>query len=136
MFPVYFALQTALPVALALTFPGIASSSVTGARILGGPFGLLDERARSSALIPLSAFFVTAVSNLVYLGPVTTKVMKERKHQETRDGKKYYDAGPHSEEMKRLNKRFGALHGVSSLVNLVGLAALVYYGGTIADRMK
>ena len=129
-------MQTALPAVLALTFPGVASSGVTGARVSGGINGLFDDRVRFSALIPLATSFATGLANLVWVGPTTTRIMKERKHQETRDGKKSYDPGPHSPEMQRLNKRFAQLHGVSSLVNLVGLLALVYYGGTIADMMR
>ncbi|KAL9087557.1 MAG: hypothetical protein Q9159_003573 [Coniocarpon cinnabarinum] len=136
IFPVYFAMQTALPAMMALTFPDVASSAVTGARVSAGPMGLLDDRVRLSALTPLGVAFATALVNLVWLGPVTTQVMKERKHQETRDGKKSYDAGPHSPEMQRLNKKFGQLHGVSSLANVVGLAALIFYGGTIADMIR
>lgn len=61
--------------------------------------------------------------------------MRERKVQETKDGKKYYDEGPKSEAMEKLNKRFGIAHGVSSLVNMVGLIGTVGYGLVIADRM-
>ena len=39
---------------------------------------------------------------------------------ETRDGKKSYDPAPHSEDMQRLNNKFGTIHGVSSLINLTG----------------
>lgn len=54
---------------------------------------------------------------------------------ETRDGRKSYDAGPHSPEMKRLNKKFGMLHGLSSLTNLAALFAQFYYGVVLAQRM-
>jgi hypothetical protein len=80
--------------------------------------------------------FVTALANLVYVGPQTTEVMRLRKHQETRDGKKYDDAGAQSEEMKGLNWRFGVLHGVSSLVNMVGFGAMVWYGGILAEMVR
>jgi hypothetical protein len=61
--------------------------------------------------------------------------MKERKHQETRDGKKSYDAGPHTTEMQRLNKKFGALHGVSSLLNLFAFIATIWYGFVLGERL-
>lgn len=54
---------------------------------------------------------------------------------ETRDGKKYYDPGPKSLEMQRLNKSFMRLHGASSLSNLAGLLAMVYYGFTLAEKL-
>lgn len=129
-------MQTALPAVLALTFPGIASSAVTGARVSSGIGGVFDDRTRLNTLLPLATMCLTSLANLVWLGPLTTKIMKERKHQETRDGKKSYDPGPHSAEMQRLNKRFGMLHGVSSLTNLVGFLATVLYGATIANMMR
>ena len=55
---------------------------------------------------------------------------------ETIDGKKSYDPAPHSKEMMRLNKAFGKLHGISSVVNLVSLVATIYYGKVLADRLQ
>lgn len=80
--------------------------------------------------------FVTALLNLVYVGPQTTEVMRLRKHQETRDGKKSYDAGPHSKEMQKLNKQFSILHSVSSLVNMAGFGAMVWYGGVLGEGVR
>tara|TARA_R110002003_G_scaffold103_4_gene8132 strand:+ start:8002 stop:8352 length:351 start_codon:yes stop_codon:yes gene_type:complete len=83
----------------------------------------------------ITTMLVTAVLNLIYVGPQTTEVMRLRKHQETRDGKKSWDEGPHSKEMQELNKKFGILHGVSSLVNLVGFGAMVWYGSVLGERI-
>ena len=80
--------------------------------------------------------FVTALVNLVYVGPQTTRVMVERKHQETRDGKNAYDKGPHSKEMERLNWEFSVLHSVSSVTNLVGLGAMVWYGAVLGSALS
>ena len=84
----------------------------------------------------IGTMFFTALLNLVYLGPQTTKVMGLRKHQETRDGKKSYDAAPPSSEMQALNRRFGILHGSSAFVNLVGLGAMVWYGGVLGQKLR
>lgn len=54
---------------------------------------------------------------------------------ETRDGKKYYDPGPKSPEMQRLNSSFSKLHGASSLSNMVGLGAMIYYGFLLAEML-
>jgi hypothetical protein len=54
---------------------------------------------------------------------------------ETRDGKKYYDASPKSAEMERLNEAFSSLHGASSLADLVGLIAMIYYGFVLAEKL-
>jgi hypothetical protein len=118
IFPPYFTLQTLAPVAMWLTYPRS-----------------LLQHDRSNAYL-ISTMFVTALLNLVYVGPQTTEVMRLRKHQETRDGKKSYDAGPHSEEMKGLNKRFSVLHGISSTVNLVGLGAMVWYGAVLGEGLR
>ena len=143
-------MQTALPVALALTFPGGSSEN---AKVASGMAGLMLDQNRYSVLLPISTMFLLNLVNLTFLGPATTKVMKQRKHQgtfytaniqgrstdlvaETRDGKKSYDPGPHSKGMQRLNKRFGALHGASSLVNLIALLTTISYGGTLAEMLE
>ena len=74
IFPVYFAMQTALPAALALTYPGSrgAPSSLSG---------VLADENRWSVLIPLAANFAAGAVNMLWLGPKTTEVMRLRKHQ-------------------------------------------------------
>ncbi|CZT25803.1 uncharacterized protein RCC_11472 [Ramularia collo-cygni] len=137
IFPPYFTLQTVLPLFLILTWPGekLASAGGAVARKGAGYAGVFEEENRWIALIPIALMCGTSLLNLVALGPATTKVMKERKHQETRDGKKYYDAGPKSEEMQRLNSSFAKLHGAASLANLIGLGAMFVYGATLAEMM-
>lgn len=54
---------------------------------------------------------------------------------ERKDGKKSYDPAPHSQEMLKLNKKFGKLHGVSSLLNLATFIATVAYGVTLSSRI-
>jgi Domain of unknown function (DUF4149) len=97
IFPIYFSMQTALPILLALTFPGSAHgtqiSSTTSttswgvSRTVGGLAGVFEPMNRWAVLTPLATIFVTSLVNLVYVGPTTIKVMRDRKHQETRDGK-------------------------------------------------
>jgi len=55
---------------------------------------------------------------------------------ETRDGKKSYDPAPHSKEMQKLNKAFGRIHGISSLLNLAGYLATAWYGVSLAERLS
>jgi hypothetical protein len=81
--------------------------------------------------VPLATIFVSSLANWAFIGPATTKIMRERKHQgtnicrvvqtpggliwtnwelpETRDGRKYYDPGPHSTEMNKLNSAFSSM---------------------------
>jgi hypothetical protein len=81
IFPVYFGIQTALPVVLALTYPG--SGIPLG--VASGFSGALAEVNKWSVLVPLATIFVTSVANPLFLGPATTRVMRERKVQ----GKSY-----------------------------------------------
>ena len=125
-------MQTALPVLLALTFP--AERTAIG-RTASSLTGVLEEGHRLHVLVPLVTTLLCGAANMIVIGPATTKCMKERKHQETRDGKKSYDEGPHSEAMKAMNKKFAYLHGASSLVNMIGCITTVWYGFTLADRI-
>lgn len=55
---------------------------------------------------------------------------------ETKDGKKSYDPLPHSQEMIALNKKFGKLHGISSLLNLATFVATIVYGFHLGGRLR
>jgi len=132
IFPIYFGIQTALPVVLALTYPGSKTSLGTASSLSG----VVAEANRMTVLMPLAAMFVAGLANLVYGGPATTSIMKERKHQETRDGKKSYDPPPHSTEMQRLNRQFGKMHGISTLINLGGLIVTIWYGFELGKRLS
>ncbi|KIW36943.1 uncharacterized protein PV06_10844 [Exophiala oligosperma] len=133
IFPIYFSMQAALPILLALTLPAERTAIST---IPSSISGVIDPVNRFRVLVPLLTMFATAAANLAYIGPATTKCMRERKHQETRDGKKSYDAPPHSKEMQALNQQFSTLHGASSLVNLVSWMASLWYGFYLADRIS
>ncbi|KAI4721090.1 hypothetical protein E4T48_02650 [Aureobasidium sp. EXF-10727] len=109
-FPVFFALQSALGLALMVTYPG--------EKLLGVGGQYIRENTGFSGF----------VLNSLIIGPATTKTMKERHHQETRDGKKYSDAGPHSKAMEQLNKTFGILHSVSTIINLTAFGCAIWYG--------
>jgi hypothetical protein len=76
IFPVYFAIQTALPVIVALTYPGAQfnPSSLSG---------VIGPENRFSVLTPLTAMFASGVANLVFIGPATTRIKMERHHQGT-----------------------------------------------------
>jgi hypothetical protein len=55
---------------------------------------------------------------------------------EKKDGKRSWDAAPHSQEMVALNKEFGQLHGISSLLNVITFIATVTYGFTLSTRIQ
>jgi hypothetical protein len=70
---VYFTLQSALPVVIALT------SSKGGQ--LNGFSGLLAPENRFGTLLPLATVAVSGLINQVILRPLTVRTMNERKHQ-------------------------------------------------------
>ena len=51
------------------------------ARTSAGYAGLMEDGNLWTALLPVALMFGTSLLNLVVLGPATTKVMRERKHQ-------------------------------------------------------
>ncbi|KAM5358801.1 hypothetical protein ACJZ2D_014976 [Fusarium nematophilum] len=130
LFPIYFGLQTILPGLLLLTFPG---NTLIG--LPNGPLGAVTQFARWHSLFPIALMGAMGAANLTILLPLTTETMKERRGQAKRDGKDWYAEGPHSDEMKALNKKFGLLHGISSLFNLITFFAAVAYGFTLGGRI-
>ncbi|GAA5853447.1 hypothetical protein JCM3766R1_000769 [Sporobolomyces carnicolor] len=72
----------------------------------------------------LSVMAVTSSLNWLFIGPWTTAVMRRRHRRERIEGKDY-NAENVSSEMKALNTKFGALHSVSSVLNLGFLGAVV-----------
>ncbi|EEA20655.1 hypothetical protein TMatcc_000649 [Talaromyces marneffei ATCC 18224] len=130
LFPIYFSLQSALPLALALTFPGKFGTSD-----LSSISGVFADENRYAVLLPLTIISVVGLVNMFYLTPLVGKVIKERFQQESIDGKKAYDAPPHSQKMTELNKRFGKLHGLSSLLNMGALIATIAYGVYLGGRL-
>jgi hypothetical protein len=130
-FPAYFTLQTVTPLLMILTYP-----SPLGLHALIPSSSNAQSSTDRLAMTLIGTMLVTGLANLVYVGPETTRIMQERKHQETRDGKKSWDEGPHSKEMMDLNRRFSVLHGVSSLVNLVGYLGMCWYGVLLAEGLR
>ena len=132
LFPIYFSMQSALPIVMALTFP--AARTAIGSTP-SGIAGVLHRSNRLHVLAPLVIIFSTGMTNVLVLEPATTKTMRQRKSQEVKDGKKAYDPAPHSDAMQALNKKFSQLHGTSALVNIFGCLATVWYGFYLADRI-
>ncbi|KAI5309652.1 hypothetical protein KEM55_002737 [Ascosphaera atra] len=132
MFPIYFKMQAALPVVVALTYPGVRTIVDS---IAPGIAGVLDERNRCSTLIPLATVFVTAVTNLVCFMPKAAKIKAERAQLEVAEGKSQYET-PVSTTMEKLNKSFRRVHGFSTSFNLISLVATIAYGITLSRRLE
>ena len=65
LFPIYFGMQTVLPIIMALTFPGNVLLSLPS-----GIQGFLDKSVRYSSLLPIATMFVTGLTNLTVLLPM------------------------------------------------------------------
>ncbi|PPQ92706.1 hypothetical protein CVT25_014013 [Psilocybe cyanescens] len=78
-------------------------------------------------LYALATVFASQALNYFVVGPLTSKTMFQRQRLEKEEGKVYSDPGV-SADMKALNRRFGTLHGVSSLANLGAIIALGFHG--------
>lgn len=130
LFPIYFGIQSAIPLVLAITYPG-GGPNVDAAGITG----LLEPHNRWGYLLPIITMGVSGLANLLVLLPATKKCMADRYAQERKDGKKSYDPAPHSQDMLALNRQFGKLHGVSSLLNLSAFIMAVVYGVTLSARL-
>ena len=83
IFPIYFALQSACPIILALTYPGPSTrnSLLGGSSSPSGYRGVLAPENRWSVAAPISAILAANLINLVWAGPKTNEIMRLRKHQ-------------------------------------------------------
>jgi len=81
----------------------------------------------------LASVVLAQVTNQFIIGPLVSKTMFKRHKLEKEEGKSYSDEGV-SAEMKALNARFGALHGVSSLANLIAVISIGFHGLWIGNR--
>ncbi|KAG9078867.1 hypothetical protein FS749_009078 [Ceratobasidium sp. UAMH 11750] len=124
-FPIFFSTSTAIT-ALLLSIWTMSHPEVRATPLnLGSPVVL-------QAWFLISAL-VSHGLNLLYLGPKTSEVMFER-HKLERSEKKQSSDPTASAEMKALNKQFGVLHGISSLVNLLSFLCMLSHGVWIGSR--
>ncbi|KAH9828966.1 uncharacterized protein C8Q71DRAFT_799890 [Rhodofomes roseus] len=80
----------------------------------------------------LSSVLVMQSANHFVAGPLTSKIMFDRHKLEKAEGKSYNEEGV-SDAMKALNSKFSTLHGVSSLLNLFAVIALLFHGLWISN---
>jgi len=86
----------------------------------------------------LQAFTLVVIStmytlNMFFISPATTRVMFKRHRLERGEKKSHTDADV-SDEMKVLNKKFGMLHGMSSLTTLIATLGTVFHGLWLANH--
>ncbi|KAL7421195.1 hypothetical protein Q5752_004080 [Cryptotrichosporon argae] len=121
--PLYFGTSSALLSTLLVTHlyfhPGLLGAP--GAR----PHWHEAEEGVQALLVV--AALVPSLANWLVVGPAATKTMFERHRLERLEGKEY-DAPAPSEPMAKLNRRFSALHGAASALNLLSGLALAGLG--------
>ncbi|RPA88088.1 hypothetical protein BJ508DRAFT_2531 [Ascobolus immersus RN42] len=129
VFPIYFGIQSFYPIILLITHPHF--------RFLDPLNSITTSPSLYAAIIPIGLGFLSGLVNSVLIGPKTQAVMRERKVLEAKEGRRYYETydGGHSEDMKKVNKKFAKLHGISSALNLVSLVASTWYGNQLANRI-
>ena len=83
---------------------------------------------KESALVPAGIALVASVLNFV-TEPIGTKVLFERYNLEKA-------GGADKEKIKSLKAKFGAFHGLSSLLNLVVLVACASHGYWLSSSLS
>ncbi|KAL4243199.1 TMEM205-like domain-containing protein [Abortiporus biennis] len=81
----------------------------------------------------LASVIIAQIANQFVIGPLVSKTMFQRHKLEKAEGKSYNEEGV-SAEMKALNKKFGALHGYSSIANLTAFLGLAFHGLWIGNK--
>eukprot|EP00882_Tetradesmus_deserticola_P002414 GHRQ01002573.1.p1 GENE.GHRQ01002573.1~~GHRQ01002573.1.p1 ORF type:complete len:252 (+),score=85.74 GHRQ01002573.1:140-895(+) len=117
LFPMFFALTTGANLVL------LGSLQLSPAGLAGAP---------QNAVAALGVSAVSSLANWLFIEPKTTGLMFERYAIENKPSKSADDEA----DIKRLYKKFGMWHGISSLNNLVVLAATVAYGWILAGRLS
>jgi len=118
-FPVYFVLSMILSSSLIVLWtvfhPNILSN-------LNRP-----EVADVAQVYALASVLVGQGLNYFSIGPMTSRMMFQRHRLEKEEGKAHNDPGA-SAAMKSLNRKFSAIHGIGSLINLGVVIAVGFHG--------
>lgn len=113
LFPAFFSLQA------------ISSSGMTALAATGGAGG---RGAGRPPAVASGVALALSLLNLAVLEPLTTAAMYERRAAESGQGDEA--------DKKKANKKFGMLHGMSSLANLFALGSGLTVLWFLAEGMK
>jgi hypothetical protein len=114
VFPKYFAFQT------------VASLVLMGTT----PYPITQF-----AYSTLGFSFVSGLLNTFVFGPKQNRLIKQRMAQAESEGKSHKDPTA-SPELKRINKQFAKLHGISVLFNLALWISLSVYGVGLTEKLS
>ncbi|KAK2462023.1 hypothetical protein APHAL10511_006486 [Amanita phalloides] len=118
-FPVYFVSSTGLS-SLMIVYWVFTHPDV-------GTHILRPEVADVAQLYALLTVFGSQFLNYFVIGPITSKTMFERQKLEKDEGISH-NGSDISDKMRALNRKFGMLHGISSLANLAAVIAAGFHG--------
>lgn len=116
VFPIFFLGQTISPVLLALSAPLTLCPFTLGLLSISG----LSGAANYFLLLPWCK----------QIKEERSKLIADKKHEKIENG----EVKP-TDEYKRLNSKFGKYHGVSTLINLLSIGALGFYGIVLSKRL-
>lgn len=119
IFPVYFKLNAIISSSLLLAW--IRNHDTVIAQIA---YPTIPDVSQTYAL---AVVVISQALNALWIGPVTSELLAVRFKLEKEEGKDAHDAEA-STDMKKLNAKFGRLHGYSSLANLIAFIALAFHG--------
>ncbi|CAK9867125.1 unnamed protein product [Sphagnum jensenii] len=129
MFPVYFKLVAACG--------AICVISVT----ILHPWSVATGFERLQVVV-LGGSLGATLLNLFYFQPLTIKVMTQRHKVERQENigsevgmSRNSEVAKRNPELAKLNKRFGMIHGFSSLCNLFSFACLSFHSWYLASQM-
>jgi NAD/NADP transhydrogenase beta subunit len=91
-----------------------------------------DMRSTGVLIVAL----VCSLLNLLFIEPATTATMFKRHVLENDHGEADQAALKQKPEYKQISKKFGMLHGLSSLANLIGLGAVHVHLWYLASKLR
>eukprot|EP00897_Mesotaenium_endlicherianum_P001403 jgi/Mesen1/1290/ME000013S00784 len=118
-------------------FPAYFTLVITCTSICLAAFTLLHPYEGASKgekwqLMYLGTTLICTLFNLTVMEPLTTKIMLERHKIERQEGigqeigsSKNKEVAKRNKDLAAMNKKFGKVHGISSLVNLASVGGLV-----------
>jgi len=129
MFPAYFKLLL------------VCCSICVAAMAVTHPWVTATKREKLQ-IIALGISLLAVLINLLIFQPLTVKVMKERHRIEKEENvgteigwSKNLEAAKKNPELAAINKKFGMVHGFSSLANLLFVGCLAFHSWYLASRM-
>jgi hypothetical protein len=125
LFPWYFATGTVANLILMYSF------YIQYPRAFTFDFSHMWNNEQGFQVFILEISLICNLLSMFYLGPKTSSVMFERHKLEKEAQSDTRDA-----KLKAVNSKFGMLHGISSLVNLTVVGALILHGIYLAKRLS